>query len=422
MTSCRARFGIVSDFPWQLRTLVVCALLLTPLISWLIVFPATGQARTDPRPNLLINGNFEQGFTYQRGCGHVGAGWGCFTNSGQTLYGFYDEQWPPVVLEGRHSQLIELNTKNLGIADDDRFAGIYQTVEVQPGEVYEFNIRGMIRVDQSVDATGDPWRYRVQVGRSFGPTPDWQSVGAWFDTSWNRYHERLAPGRFESFMTKFIAQGPTVTIYIRVWKKWGNIDEEINVNLDRISLFLSSYDTMVVPTLTATPIPPNAPPPLLLNGGTPVASLPTPPSLFGQSYLPPANLRAPRGWPRLDGAYVSFSYPSSWQPTLNTLGGNAVGEEFRLGIRNVPDEQVLGFSRIPFGDLRPLDAVQTSQITIGGREGVKWLRQGPTYVIHEYCTRGLDNAGSFCVRVSLTTSNPMIEVQLERLVQSIVFH
>jgi hypothetical protein len=43
--------------------------------------------------NLLTNGGFEQGFSFRQGCGHVGLGWGCFTNAGQAVYGFYDDQW-----------------------------------------------------------------------------------------------------------------------------------------------------------------------------------------------------------------------------------------------------------------------------------------------------------------------------------------
>ena len=31
----------------------------------------------------------------------VGQGWGCFTNGGSAAYGFYDDQWAPVVADGR---------------------------------------------------------------------------------------------------------------------------------------------------------------------------------------------------------------------------------------------------------------------------------------------------------------------------------
>ena len=39
-------------------------------------------------------------------CGMVGNSWGCFTNGGTVD----DDQWAPVVKDGKNSQLIEMNT------------------------------------------------------------------------------------------------------------------------------------------------------------------------------------------------------------------------------------------------------------------------------------------------------------------------
>ena len=83
--------------------------------------------------NVLYNGGFEQGFSSQAGCGMVGNGWQCFTNGGAANYGFYDDQWDRTVAEGKHSQLIEVNTKGIMVGDADRYAGIYQTVPVVAG-------------------------------------------------------------------------------------------------------------------------------------------------------------------------------------------------------------------------------------------------------------------------------------------------
>jgi hypothetical protein len=52
----------------------------------------------------------------------------------------------------------------------------------------------------------------------------------------------------------------------------------------------------------------------------------------------------------------------------------------------------------------------------------KWVLQGPTFVGYYYCTEGLDPQSSFCVRVTLPTTNPQIELQLDYLVQSITFY
>lgn len=183
--------------------------------------------------NVLYNGGFEQGFSNQAGCGAVGSGWQCFTNGGAANYGFYNDEWERVVSEGRHSQLIEVNTKGLMVGDADRYAGIYQTVPVMSWAEYSLSLKGMIR---TTGLEGDPWRYRVQVGWSFGAYPDWTKVTNWQDVGWDKYYLRTEPGSFSSFLTKFRAEGEYVTVYIRVWKKWGVANEELDVNLDAIAL------------------------------------------------------------------------------------------------------------------------------------------------------------------------------------------
>ena len=52
-----------------------------------------------------------RGLAARQGAGWWVSGWQCFTNGGAANYGFYDDQWERTVAEGRHSQLIEVNTK-----------------------------------------------------------------------------------------------------------------------------------------------------------------------------------------------------------------------------------------------------------------------------------------------------------------------
>ena len=208
------------------------------------IWPASSSASYS---DVLYNGGFENGFNNQGGCGMVGSGWQCFTNGGGANYGFYDDEWPPVVAEGKNSQLIEINTKGIVDASPDRYAGIFQTVPVVDWAEYTLDLAGMIRTT-SMD--GDKWRYQVQVGWSFGPTADWSKVTNWTDTGWYNYYERLKPGAFSRFSTRFMAESDYVTVYVRVWKKWGVTNEELDVNLDDISLVgpsPSSYHPQPVP-------------------------------------------------------------------------------------------------------------------------------------------------------------------------------
>jgi len=216
---------------------------------------------------LLANGSFEGGFQYIPGCGMVGLGWGCFQNGGTAAYGFYDEMWDPVVWDGEHSQLIEINTKQMG-GDPDRYAGIYQTVDVVRGEVYDFTIRGMIRAD---DNDPDPWRYRVQVGFDHHGGTDWTLVANWVELPWDDYYPRTSPGSFSEYRTSVVAEGDRLTVFVRVWKKWGDWYREVDVDLDGISLFGPKPGAVPPPAPAPAPTPtpaPAAPAPVLLCGGS----------------------------------------------------------------------------------------------------------------------------------------------------------
>ena len=211
----------------------------TNLVAVLAIVTGTVTLAAWPAPtrasymNVLANGGFEEGFSSQGGCGMVGSGWQCFTNGGAANYGFYDDQWDRTVAEGSHSQLIEINTKGMMVGDADRYAGIYQTVAVVDWAEYNLSLAGLIR---TTNLEGDPWRYRVQVGWTWGPQPDWGAVTNWTDTGWDKYSERTNPGSFLSFSKNLMAESNYLTVYLRVWKKWGVPNEELDVNFDAISL------------------------------------------------------------------------------------------------------------------------------------------------------------------------------------------
>ncbi len=183
--------------------------------------------------NVLDNGDFEHGFSHQPGCGIVGNGWHCFTNGGAANYGFYDEVWDRVIASGAHGQLIKIDAKGIGAPDADRFAGIYQTVPVVDWTEYQLYLKGMIR---TTSLSGDPWRYRVQVGFTQGIHADWTRVDNWADVGWDTYFERTSPGGLSDYGTTVMAKDDYMTVYIRVWKKWGIPEEELDINFDYISL------------------------------------------------------------------------------------------------------------------------------------------------------------------------------------------
>ena len=182
----------------------------------------------------LVNGNFEGGF-YATPVGFVGKHWKWFHNGGAIKYGFYDDNWPPIVYDGQHSQLIELNTFDYAGSDADRYAGIYQTVAVVPGETYDLSLHGMLRALED-DPDRSCCNYRVEVGLDYNGGQDWAAVTDWIELPWNTVHPRLTPGSMESYATSVKATSNRLTVFVRVWKKWGTARRELDVNLDAISL------------------------------------------------------------------------------------------------------------------------------------------------------------------------------------------
>ena len=219
---------------WKRRQRLVTLALAMALLASLTLASASGLAVAEQE--MLQNGDFESGFTFVPNCGNVGTGWGCFTNGGSIKYGFYDDQWAPVVAQGVHAQLIELNTKGIPKSESDRFAGIYQTVNLNKGSNYQFKIQGMLRED-TPDSRDDPWRYRVQWGYTSDGSTDWQAVTNWAEFPWDNYYPRTSPGAMQSFSSSLVAPSDKITLFVRVWKKWGTTEKELDVDLDAISLW-----------------------------------------------------------------------------------------------------------------------------------------------------------------------------------------
>jgi LysM repeat protein len=249
---------------------MMTAVLALVLVASLI--PA-GAAPMASAGDQIVNGGFENGFTFNSSCGGmVGTGWGCFTNGGVAVYGFYDDMWNRSVYAGLHSQLIEINTKEKG-GDNNRTAGIFQTVRVTPGSTYEFSLKGMIRAD---DNGGDPWRYRVYVGFDYSGGANWQAVTDWRELPWDTYYPRTSPGAFSGYSTKVTPTGNNLTVFIRGERRWGDWYEETDFNLDAVSLFGPGQAV----TLPAVPVPPVVVQPLPVQPSQPSG---------GSGYFPPPS-------------------------------------------------------------------------------------------------------------------------------------
>ncbi len=219
---------------------------------------------------LIKNGDFENGFRRVDGCGMVGVDWGCFNTGGAGGYGFYDDAWDPVVATGAHAQLIEINTKEIG-GDQNRTAGIYQTVSVTPGQTYTLSFNGMIRASDFADG-GDPWRYVMLVGFTHNGSTNWADAQVQ-EVNVGPIQDRLNPTQYYNVKMNVTAQGDKLTIFIAGRMKWGDWYKEVDFDIDTVSLkgpapapIPTQAPTEVAPAPTVAPTAQPAPGELVCDG------------------------------------------------------------------------------------------------------------------------------------------------------------
>ena len=193
--------------------------------------PAYSQQGDGPSlQNLVVNGGFEGGF--QEGFG-IGYGWGGFSN-GNAVVGWNFDDWKAVVAAGTYAQQIEIkDAQNM-----DRYAGIYQVINVIPGEQYKLTIKGLVRSSEG-DIKQSDYGYRLQYGIDYNGGTAWELVplADWRELPWDEQPMAEPAGaayRIDSFETTITAKSDKLTLFIRGWKKWINNGSGI-FDLDEIS-------------------------------------------------------------------------------------------------------------------------------------------------------------------------------------------
>jgi hypothetical protein len=171
------------------------------------------------------NGSFEAGFKDQR----VGLGWTPFDN-GSAVFEFMDETWSPAVFDGQHAQRIQVREAS----QPDRYAGIYQTVSVVPGETYDLSLHGQIRSGYG-DVKISEYGYRIELGIDYSGGQDWTAVDDWINLPWDEQRFDSDFLFFYDYIIPIVATGPRLTIFIRTWNKWPD-PGRVEYTLDDISL------------------------------------------------------------------------------------------------------------------------------------------------------------------------------------------
>jgi len=201
-------------------------------------------AQTDEE-NLLINGDFEEGFQTEFGLGYA---WGGFSN-GNAVVGWNADSWEAVVVEGQYSQLLQIEDA----LEEDRYAGIYQTVTVVPEAQYQLTLHGLIRSEEG-SAELSYEGYQLQYGVDYEGGAGWESVDNWADIGWKEQSLYQPAGdqtdyTFETFETTLTAKTDSLTLFIRGWKREAD-DSAVVFNLDNIRLVgpLSNSDETLIST------------------------------------------------------------------------------------------------------------------------------------------------------------------------------
>ena len=124
------------------------------------------------------------------------------------------------------------------------------------------------------------------------------------------------------------------------------------------------------------------------------------------------------------GNSVSFDCPAAWNPTRNSPADDlydswtlaiSQGELASIGFAGAGLERF-----IPPRVLIMVDGI----VTIGGKPGFKWIRRtqiGGSDIVYEYMTTGLNDEGIFGFSVLLPEMDASVELQLDRLAETVAF-
>ena len=214
----------------SLRLAIVGTIVIILLLIYMPAPAFSQQIEASTLQNLIVNGGFEGGFQEEHG---IGYGWGGFSN-GNAVVGWTFDDWAPVVAEGSYSQQIQIKDA----LDQNRYAGMYQTVSVVPAEQYKLSVSGMIRSEEGSVELSD-YGYRLQYAIDYKGGTSWELLpeDAWKEFPWDEQALDDSSNKtyeFDTFETTITAESERLTIFIRGWKKWIN-DGTGLFNIDAVS-------------------------------------------------------------------------------------------------------------------------------------------------------------------------------------------
>jgi len=179
--------------------------------------------------NVVRNGSFEEGFE----ANGIAQEWTAFSSENGAVFGWEPDSDPMHVSHGSHAQLMRI----MGPGDPNTFIGVYQTIDVVPGETYNLALHGVIR-SSLADDDYDPLAFRVQYAIDETGGTDWQAVewADWTDPGWNDVQLDVKWPPMDVYVIEYTPTTDKITLFIRGWSKWAFFQSEAKFFLDGIFL------------------------------------------------------------------------------------------------------------------------------------------------------------------------------------------
>ncbi len=176
--------------------------------------------------DLVDNGDFE---TFSDG---IGENWSSFQTDG--VVAVFSPEGPngPYVKSGDYAQRITM----VQASQSDRYAGIYQNLDVVARQPYSLTLYGQIRTGFA-DVNQSSYGYRVQYAMDHSGSDNWQEIPAedWVEVPWDEQKIHSPDVEFLSYSTTITPAANSITLFVRAWKKWAD-PGEVHYTLDSISL------------------------------------------------------------------------------------------------------------------------------------------------------------------------------------------
>ncbi|MEM7034933.1 MAG: hypothetical protein AAF629_35665 [Chloroflexota bacterium] len=174
--------------------------------------------------NVFQAGDFEQDFNIPT------QPWQRFSNGG-AIVTFANERWPEAIRTGESALRLSISDAQ----QPDRYAGIYQQIEVVPGQEYTLNLYGQIRSSFGA-VSASQYGYRLYYALDWLGGTDWETIpdGDWLELPWDEQLIDDGQVQYLDYTTTVVPVTRRLTVFLRAHNKWA-LPYEAQFTFDDVS-------------------------------------------------------------------------------------------------------------------------------------------------------------------------------------------